>query len=419
MTILTSDLFRPEAIAHRRGRVYGDVIISASPFSTASIAMVSAVAFGLMTWAMTAEYSRTETVAGIITTTRPTTKVFAQRSGILKDLRVQEGQLVQSGDVIAVVSVDVKSEDGKFMGTGGLEEIGRQRLLIEGEVANGERVLNEEKDRLALLIQQSAMEGRSLDSQADVQRGLLESAKKVFDLFGSVIADGIVSKNDYEARHRDVLQAQQRMHQLEQERIKTRGQRAQYKAQLLKAETDYLRQTNEVSLKLSLLEQQRIKGQAEVDYRILAPMTGRVSALQVANGRVVDTRLPALSIVPTDIEFQAEVYAPSRSVGFVREGQPVRLMFDAFPYQRFGSFGATVKTVSHSISGPADLDVPFKVEEPVYRVLLALTRQDAHTQNASFPLQSGMTLQANLILEKRSFVDWLLAPLNAVRKRTA
>lgn len=414
-----SDLFREEAIEHRRNRLYGDVIISASPFSNISVVVIAAIGSALIGWAIMTEYSRTETVAGIITTTKPTTKVFAQRFGTLKDLRVKEGQDVRSGDVLAVVSVDVPSKDGRFLGTSDLAEIGMQRELVEREVLNMERAFGDEKKRLASLIRQASLEGQSLEAQTATQRVILESAKAVFDLFGTVVADGIVSRNDYETRHREVLQAQQRVHQLEQERIKVAGQRAQYEAQLLKADTDYLKQKSEVSLKLSSLEQQRNRAQGEVDYQILAPMDGRVSSLQVSNGRVIDAKLPMMVIVPTDLEFQAEVYAPSRSVGFVREGQPVRIMFDAFPYQRFGSFGGTIKTISHSISGPGDLDVPIKLEEPVYRVLVMLTKQDVHANGAFFPLQSGMTLKANIVLEKRSFSDWLLAPLNAVRSRSS
>src|SRR5690349_2311779 len=108
-----ADLFRTEAIEHRRNRLYGDVLISASPFSSAAIVLVASIGLTLVGSAIMAEYSRTETVAGIVTTTRPTTKVFAQRAGTLKSLRVIEGQVVKTGDVLADVSVDISSDDGR------------------------------------------------------------------------------------------------------------------------------------------------------------------------------------------------------------------------------------------------------------------------------------------------------------------
>jgi membrane fusion protein len=67
---------------------------------------------------------------------------------------------------------------------------------------------------------------------------------------------------------------------------------------------------------------------------------------------------------------------------------------------------------------PRDLDVPLKLEEPVYRVEVTLDRQSVDAFGDRLSLQPGMTLRANIVLERRSFLDWLLSPLHAVVNRT-
>ena len=63
--------------------------------------------------------------------------------------------------------------------------------------------------------------------------------------------------------------------------------------------------------------------------------------------------------------------------------------------------------------------MPLKLEEAVYRVTVALDGQAVTAYGDKVPLQPGMTLQANIVLERQSFLSWLLQPLNAVLKRTA
>ena len=119
-----------------------------------------------------------------------------------------------------------------------------------------------------------------------------------------------------------------------------------------------------------------------------------------------------------DAAMAVELYAPSRAIGFARVGQSVRLMYDAFPYQQFGSFAGTVAAISHTALAPGDIDAPLKLAEPAYRLRVRLDAQAVAAFGGVYPLQPGMTLKANVVLEKQSFLGWLLEPLNAVRHRT-
>lgn len=95
----------------------------------------------------------------------------------------------------------------------------------------------------------------------------------------------------------------------------------------------------------------------------------------------------------------------------------VRLLYDAFPYQKFGPAWGEVGAVSATVLAPQEVSAIVPVEEPVYRVTARLDAQSMRAFGAETPLQPGMALRADVILEQRSFAEWLLEPLLAIGAR--
>ncbi|MFL5160676.1 MAG: HlyD family efflux transporter periplasmic adaptor subunit, partial [Microvirga sp.] len=120
---------------------------------------------------------------------------------------------------------------------------------------------------------------------------------------------------------------------------------------------------------------------------------------------------------PEGASLLAELFVPSRAIGFVEPGQRVRLMVDAFPYQRFGTLGGSVATVSRAVLSPNEVLGKVALTEPAYRITVRLDRQDIDAFGRAAPLQPDMTLKADIVLEGRSLVAWLFEPLISVRGR--
>src|SRR5205814_1944175 len=106
-----------------------------------------------------------------------------------------------------------------------------------------------------------------------------------------------------------------------------------------------------------------------------------------------------------------ELFVPTRAAGFIKPGQDVRILYDAFPYQNFGTYKARVVRVSKTILTTADISVPVTLKEPAYRVTAALDRQDIDAHGEIIPLRTDMLLRADVILDRRPLVSWLVAPL--------
>ncbi len=148
-------------------------------------------------------------------------------------------------------------------------------------------------------------------------------------------------------------------------------------------------------------------------------MGGRVAALPVAAGQPVTAGATLAVMTPAGGRLEAELLAPSRAIGFIREGQDVRLQLQAFPYQRFGTVIGKVKSVSGTVLGPTEISIPgLQVHEPVFRVRVSLAAEDIEAYGQRHALQPGMLLSAEVVLDRQSLLRWLFDPLYAVSRKT-
>ena len=95
--------------------------------------------------------------------------------------------------------------------------------------------------------------------------------------------------------------------------------------------------------------------------------------------------------------------------GFVRSGQPVKLKFAAFPFQKYGMLQGRVAQISADAteasqpnSRPAAL---------AFKALVELTDQSLETDGRRYPLASGMQVAAEVHLGERSVLEYLLSPV--------
>ena len=132
----------------------------------------------------------------------------------------------------------------------------------------------------------------------------------------------------------------------------------------------------------------------------------------------VDGARPLMNLVPHDAVLEARLYAPSRTIGFVRKGDKVQLRYQSYPYQKFGQYQGVVESVSNTSVASSELigfaipDTP--VGEPVFSITVRLTQQTVTAYGQQLPLQAGMRLDADILQETRRLYEWMLEPLYSV-----
>lgn len=410
-------LFRSEVFESRKDRLHGEVVLS-QPLSTRVLVVVLFVIIAIAGfWVTLGTYARVETVPGLLVTDIPSAKVVALQNGIVTDLPVTEGQKVKLGDRLLVINSDRQAAGGGGVAGRSLDAIEARRLLSQAELAIVDNRAAAERLRLLAVITSAQTQASNLREQMALQEQVVASNQQIFDQIAEVVERGFVSKVEFERRRQTLLSSQQSLSELRQRLSGNLAEAGQARAQLAVVGIDAAQGISNIQGELQTLSGEEARLEGEQSYVVTAPIAGRVTALATGLGRSANIGRPLMVIVPDNAQLQAELYAPTRAVGMVEPGKETRLLYDAFPYQRFGSFLGKISSISRIAEDPRETEIPFPFEEPVYRLRVNLEQQSVEAYGVATPLQPGMTLQANIVLERQSFLDWILEPLNAVLNR--
>ena len=108
---------------------------------------------------------------------------------------------------------------------------------------------------------------------------------------------------------------------------------------------------------------------------------------------------------------------PTRAIGFVTKGKEVSLRYEAFPFERFGQYRGVIADVSQTVWSPGEKVGPLTIREPAYRITAKLDQQSVIAMGQEIPLRSGMLVNADILLEKRSLLEWIFEPVLQLRGR--
>jgi len=128
-----------------------------------------------------------------------------------------------------------------------------------------------------------------------------------------------------------------------------------------------------------------------------------------------------LTLVPRDETLRAEVWINNDDIGFVRQGQPVKLKLAAFPFQKYGMVDGVVEHVSAdsadgntnngSGNAPQSDKTPARNQPLVYKALIGLKSMALELDGERFALGAGMQANAEILLGRRTVMEFLLSPV--------
>lgn len=168
-------------------------------------------------------------------------------------------------------------------------------------------------------------------------------------------------------------------------------------------------------------EEARLKVQiADLDTRLLntsddlvevrAPATGvLLSVARRRPGDVVSVGQELCQLAPQGATLRAKVQLPERSMARLREGQTTRLLFEAFPYQRYGVVEGMVDWIS-----PAPVQA--KEQEEGFVAQVTLQAQSIGEGAGARPLRAGMGGEARISTGRRTLIEYAFEPLRGLRE---
>jgi membrane fusion protein len=411
-------LFRAEVHAQRRQRAFGRAVPLYASDTLPVVAILLVLVAGLALWLATGSYARSAAVAGWVVPDGPTARIRSIQAGTLIALDVRDGQRVHKGDRLGVVEIQSANDLARDPAAQSLDIVARERAELGRQRMLAGQGSEQEARRLAAAATQLRIRLAATDRQIALQRSRVASSAHSLAILGDAHARKYISEIDYQAQRRQHLDEEARLQALIVDRAALQGQLDDAEAQRARLPVDLGEKLADLAASDMQLEQRRLDIEGASTIVLTAPIDGQVTALQARVGQSVGPERPLMYLLGGGAQMAAELYAPSRAIGFARPGQAVRLMYDAFPYQQFGSFAGTITAISHTALAPDEIEAPIKLAEPAYRVRVRLDAQAVQAFGGVYPVQPGMTLKANVILEKQSFLGWLMEPINAVRHRT-
>lgn len=407
-------LFRQEVLDVQLQKAMGDVLL-VQPLSAIALSLLAvALAVALIALVFWGEYTRKAHVTGYLVPTAGLMKVHSRETGTIIDKRVVEGQRVSKDDVLFVVSMERRTSDSVDMQAAAMAQVEQRRSSLNAEIQQQADIAQIEARTLAQRASSMENELAKLTLEMDTQQQRVEIADNGLKRYRALLAQSLVSQEIVEEKVKDLLEQQGKLLAMERSRIAV-GQeiealRALMDAARLKADTH----RSAIVRDVSLLSQQLTEYESRRTFVVTAPANGTATAVLAELGQSAAPGQPLVSILPENSALTAHLIVPSQSIGFLQVDQTVALRYKAFPYQRFGSYGARVSEISKTLIMPDEAALPVPLLEPAYRVTVVLDTQTVKAYGQNLPLTAGMIVDADIWLDRRKLYEWILDPLYSV-----
>jgi membrane fusion protein len=411
-------LFRQEAIDAQREKFLGDATIARPvPFWVFTV-LAAGVALLLIAVALWGQYTRRERVEGYIALDSGAAKVLSPDSGRVTDLLIREGDEVQAGAEMARISLDRTTGSGASTSEAVAQEMQSRRATLEKEQSQWRDLGSQQVEQVRRRVKDLDAELGQIDREMKLQEVRIKSARDQLERYRGLAGEKqFVSEALVKAKQDEVTDQEIKLETLRRQRTQVERDLSAAKLEGPTIELRSRTQVEQVSRQISELREGLAQVEAKRETVIRAPMAGVVTNIAVNRGQSIAADSPLATVLPKGSGMHVELLVPTRAIGFVKPGQEVVLRYDAFPYERFGQYHGVVSDISRNVWSPGDRIGPLSAREPVYRVDVKMDRQNVSALGQDFALRPGMLVNADLLLEKRTLLEWIFEPVLQLKGR--
>lgn len=408
-------LFRKQAIGALSARPFGRPIsVMPNPWRwLTSLVIVSTLLVALFLG--TAEYARKESVRGWLVARDGVARITHSAAAVVDSIATNPGDIVQAGDPLIYLSRERFLRDGRSSIDEVILELQQQVAAIDGRVELLQTETSIAEESIDSELGGLAEQRKVLVRQIAGQRSRLDAASRRLGLLKVAAERGAISDRELSRERDEQVALSQGLSRLQQELLTLDRERERMMARARSLPVEAARSLSNLRSERSRLQQQ-ITGQRSARYLVLkSPISGKLASVEVHEGGAILPNQLLATVLPEDLKMVAEVFVPSSAVGFIRPGQTVRLSYDAFPRQKFGTFAGHVASISDFVLMPSEVPQTFFPREATFKVKIELLSDSVVIDTADTPLRPGMLLAAEIVLEQRTLAEWLLEPLRMRR----
>ena len=389
-----------------------------------------------LAWSILGHINEVAVAAGKVIPSGQIKTVQVKNKGIVKEINVEEGQLVQEGDVLVVLDPTTTSADyDSLKKRAAYYKLDIQRLTAE--LTQQPFTPEEDPDLEAhdLAAEMALYQSRTSDYRTQRQSRLdvidqkmarLQATQASYEKYAEVLA----IEQEKEAR---LIELSEQNAISEFQLLEQQSRTIEY-AKNAKAELDSLN-----SIRAEIAEAQQNLANVDASYHkdimtalveakkeyytvtesikkadedsrmatIYAPISGRVYNLNIHTlGGIVTDAQPLMQIVPEDVKLEFEVYADNKDIGFIKVGQEAEVKVETFNFQKFGMYRAEVMEISaDAVNEPNDQQKHMR-----YKLLLDPTSNDINVYGQPAKLEVGMNVSAEIKIKEKRIIDFFLDP---------
>ncbi|QWK79354.1 HlyD family efflux transporter periplasmic adaptor subunit [Ochrobactrum sp. BTU1] len=370
---------------------------------------------------MFGQYTRRVRVHGAVVPSAGVLHIFTPQTGRLVQVHAAEANTVKAGDPLFLVATDIKT------GLGETESVVKDQLqsrIDELDEAIRQRALLDQVEKRALgeRARSITQEIERVDAQIAQTETYIAVLRPRAVKYRELVDKGITLERSYEAAEQSYMQNRQEFESLRRERVQLESTASDVRSKLDGFDASAAIGLGEMRQRIATLKEQLAQSEARRAIVIAAPADGTIAAVLAHSGQLVAAGTPLVSILPTGEKMEVHLLADSKAIGFIREGVPVLLRYTAFPYQKFGQYGARVTNVSRVTlrQGEANADALAAQPQPTqaqYRITAQPDQPNVMAYGQAEPLRAGMSVEADLLLDTRPLYQWLLEPIYSLRGR--
>jgi hemolysin D len=434
-----------------------------SPTGRAMVLVLVALFCAALAWSAWGTIDIVASASGKVVSGGRSKVVQPFETGVVRAIRVQDGQTVRTGDVLIELDSTVNAADRDHLHDDLLAErlnVARLRAaLASGEDGVAELVapaeanpvlvatqrqflanqVNEHRAKVAALARQEAQkeaEHETILATIHKLEALIPVIQQRVDIRKTLMEKEIGSKLTYYEILQLLVEQEEELNvqksHLQEAKAAVaaiRQTRAQAVAEYNKSLSDELARSEQ---KANGLAQDLIKAQQKTRLqKLTSPVDGIVQQLAVHTvGGVVTPAQALLVIVPNDSRLEIEAMISNRDIGFVAAGQSAEVKIDTFNFTRYGLLHGEVLSVSQdaiirdrpperaserALGAQHDSSEP-NGQELNYEARISLDRQQMQVEDRMVNLAPGMAVTVEIKTGSRTILSYLLSPLRRYRQ---
>ena len=361
------------------------------------ISILSAGFAALAFWASQSDLDQLVRATGQVIPDARTQIIQAADGGVLFELRVQEGQAVKAGQILAVLEKERAQAGFKEI----VARVASLRAILDrtnAEISQKPLLFNKQSAAFPEFTTAQAglymQRKKTLDEEMGYLQEALANAKEELDMNQKLMKTGDTSRLDLLRSERQVTDLAGRI-------SATRNRYLQEARQDASKAEEELATTQQ-----KLNERQSILNHTD----LTSPVGGVVKYLRVNTiGGVLRPGDELMQIAPTDGGFFVEGRVTPSDVGSLKLGLPVTVRVDAFDYSIYGTLKGSLTQISPDTLSEQGSRGETNV---FYRIQVRLDADQSHNPRAQdIVIKSGMTTSLDIRTGERTVLQYLIKPI--------